>query len=474
MENSKLISLFKTFSTKELREFGDFVESPFFNKNEELVKFFAYLRKQAPEFSPKKVSREAVFKALYPKQPYDDKLLNYLMSFLLKLAEQYLGYSQLAEQETLHRYYTLQACVQRKLEKHYQLLHSQAVEKLEQYPHRNNEYYYHRYLLADLANQHFLKQMVRKYDERLQQAADNFDQYFLAGKLKYCCEMLDRRNSLEADYQLYMLDEVLAYVSANPQVHTPPIAIYHTVLLMLIHQMDTDYFGRLKQLLEQYKGQFPQPEYRDIYMFGINYCIRKVNQGDQHFLEQLFQLYKDAFESNLLVDDGFLSPWAYKNMIGVGLRLKKFDFTELFIREYNNKLAPDFRENALYYNLAELFYYKKDYSKALENLNKVEFSDIYYQLDTKKMMLKIYFELDEIDALYSLIASFRIFLRRTRLISEANKEAYVNFLHMVNLLVKRDKSMLSEIKEKIATTSPLADRKWLKEVCDKMEKLRPV
>ena len=33
MEKTKLVQLLKTFDSKELRAFGDFVLSPFYNKN---------------------------------------------------------------------------------------------------------------------------------------------------------------------------------------------------------------------------------------------------------------------------------------------------------------------------------------------------------------------------------------------------------------------------------------------------------
>ena len=469
MENSKLVSLLKTFTTRELREFADFVNSPFFNKNEELGHFYNYLRKQAPDFPIKKIQREEAYKALYPGQPYDDKQLNYLMSFLLKLAEQYLGYSKFASDEVQEKYQVLSSCIQRGLDKHYQFLLNQAQTKLTDFPFRNTEFFYQQFLLADIANQHFLKQKIRKYDDRLQIAADNFDQYYLANKLKYCCEMLDRKTSIEADYRLNMMEETILYLDAHPETQTPAIAIYYTVLKMILHQDQPQHFQQLKELIQTHATLFPQWEVKDFYSYGINYCIRKVNKGAQEYLEELFFLYKNAIESDLLLEDNFLSPWAYKNMIGVGLRLKKFDYTEEFIKEYNLRLSPDFRDNALHYNLAELNYYRKDYNKALDNLNKVEFSDIYYNLDTKKMMLKIYYELEETDALLSLVASFRIFLKRTKLISDTNKEAYLNFINILNLLVKKDKKILPEIKQKIETTTPLGDRKWLKEAADRQE-----
>jgi hypothetical protein len=98
------------------------------------------------------------------------------------------------------------------------------------------------------------------------------------------------------------------------------------------------------------------------------------------------------------------------------------------------------------------------------HLNKVEFSDIYYSLDTKKMMLKIYFEQDAIDPLLSLLASFRIFIKRNQSVSEANKQAYNNFITVIQQFIKyQNQKTVPELKNNIENLKPLADRNWLLE-----------
>ncbi len=462
MEDSKLIELLKTFSTRELREFNEFVQSPFFNKNEELVRFYEHLRSLAPAFASAKVQREAVFKALYPKQKYEDKQLNYLNNFLLKLAEQFIAYGRFKDNELIERYHLLEAYNQRNLDKHYQFIYNQTNKLLDEWPNRNHEFYQLQYLLADISNRHFLKQQIRRYDDRLQLAGDYLDQYYLATKLKYSCEMLDRKMSIAAEYEVRFANVISKLIDDNPQLDTPPIAIYHTILNMLLDMGNADYFKKLVALTEEHKHHFPMVELKDLYSYAINYCIRRVNQGAPEFMEELFNLYLKSLDAGTLMDGGFLSPWAYKNLIGVGLRLKKFDWTEDFIKEYNEKLAPEFRANALHYNLAELHYYKKEHDKALDHLNNVEFSDIYYNLDTKKMMLKIYYELDEVDALLSLLASFKMFLRRTKLISASNKVAYLNFVQALTLLSRKEKRVQPALQRMLNDPEPLGDRAWLR------------
>jgi len=100
----------------------------------------------------------------------------------------------------------------------------------------------------------------------------------------------------------------------------------------------------------------------------------------------------------------------------------------------------------------------------MTHLNRVEFSDIYYSFDTKKMMLKIYFEQDETDALLSLIVSFRTFIKRNQSLSEANRLAYENFILVMQQFVKfQQQKSAPELLKKIETLKPLADRNWLLE-----------
>lgn len=464
MENSKLVQLLKTFKAKELRECGEWLQSPIVNKHEEFTALYFYLKNCAPAFSEKKIQREVVYKALFPNKKYDEKHLNHLMSFLLKLVERYLAFSKFSENTLQENIYTLQAYTQRGLDKHYHQVLENTKQKLRQLPYRNVDFYYQQYLLAETENKYFLKQKVRKFDERLQLAANHFDNYLLANKLKYFCEMKDRKMSLAANYELNMQPEIFSYINHKELSDYPGINVYKVILQLLEQPAETSYFFTLKKLLKTHAADFPLQELKELYYYAINFCIRKVNQGEQDFLKELFAIYKECLKENLLLENNEMSPWTYKNLIGVGLRLKEYQWVEQFIKQHNSLLALEFQENAYNYNMAELFYYRNDFDKAIKHLNKVEFSDIYYSFDTKKMLMKIYFEQEEIDALLSLIASFKIFIKRNVSVSEANKEAYNNFINIIQQFIKlATHKTATDLLKNIETTKPLADRNWLLE-----------
>lgn len=467
MHRSKLVELIKTFNTKELREFKEYLASPFFNKNTELLMFFEYLKKQAPEFKEKKVERAKVYKALFNK-PLDEKHLSYLMSFTLKHAEHYLGYVQYSKYEIREQYHILKALLDRGLDKHYNLIYPKTKKKLNDIKVKDQNYYYHQYLVSDIEYENFLKQNIRRYDERLQEAAGHFDKYFMLHKLRYSVEMLSRTSVINAEYKIDLLEEIMSFLGKELPLQIPQLAIYYEILLALKKDDNSQHFENLKALLNENVNVLPNEELKPMYIYAVNHCIRKVNSGSTEFLAELFNLYSVAIEKEIMFEDNYLSPWAFKNQVGVGLRLKNYDEVERFIIKYSKKLKPSDRDNAYNFNMAELNYYRREYDKALYFSNMVEFSDIYYSIDTKKMVMKIYYEKDEIEPLMSLIQSFKVFMRRNKLVSQRYKNMYFNFINIVSQLIKGTADNKEEIINNIKGEEVLADRKWLLEMADKL------
>ena len=98
-----------------------------------------------------------------------------------------------------------------------------------------------------------------------------------------------------------------------------------------------------------------------------------------------------ALDMDLLLEKGIMSPWNYKNITAVGLRLEEFGWVQDFLLKFKPHLAPAHRDNAYKYNLAKLHFAKKDYDKVLELLREVEYDDIFYSLDSRSMLLKTYY-----------------------------------------------------------------------------------
>ena len=121
-------------------------------------------------------------------------------------------------------------------------------------------------------------------------------------------------------------------------------------------------------------------------------------------------------------------------------------------------------QNALNYNLANLYFHKKEYDKVIELLREVEYKNIVYSVGSKILLICTYYELNEDMALDSLTDSFRIFLRRNQLISKESKQRCMNMVRFTKKLATIppfDKTAVEKLKTQIENCKALISKKMV-------------
>lgn len=464
MKDSKIVQLLNCFSNKQLKKFKDFVASPYFNKKEEVLLLYNTLYKFAPNFESAKMSKEQVYSAVDPNTPYNEKSLGYWMSDLVKLAEQFLAIEQLGEDSIQNSDYLLSVFNSWNLAKPFQRELRNANKQQGKNNYRDADYYYKEYLLRRHENAFFLKKTTHSHDDSLQAAIDNLDIYYMALKLKFSCEILNRQNVIKGEYFLKMVDSIVAFIEQDKEEVPPPVAIYHQIYKTLSNTEDEAHFHRLKELISEHIRFFPPSEARDIYRYATNYAIRKINRGLSKFNIEIFRLYQEIIDKELLLLEGQVSPWTYQNIVSIGLRVQEFNWTSEFIEEYREKITDDFKTVTYSYCKANLLFTTKKYEEAMVYLQAVDASDVYYSINYRVMLLQIYYELDEVDAFMSLVDSFKVYLRRNKLISAFHKEISLNFIKFASRLhkiIERDHKQLDKLKADIEAIKQTAAQQWL-------------
>ena len=395
--------------------------------------------------------------------------MRYLMNYTLKMAEQFLG-QQKIEELSLKDSYILEELVDRKLEKHSKRYFDKIAENQENIIEKPAAYYYSKYKLAAIANKHFFNRDLRKYDSNLRFVVENLDLFYFYNKLKYSCEMLNRQKVFSAEYDLDFTRLLYQYLEKNNIREEPLIAIYSQIFVLLTKEDATANFENLKGLIKKYSLAIPTIEKQHIYSYAINYCGRQIkfNNNAQYYVNQCLNLYLEGIQQEFLFINGYLSPWNFKNVVKLAVNLKKYDWTAQFIQDYYKKLAPEFQEDALHFNLADLAYRRQNYKDAQYHLLLVEYSDVFYTVGAKTMLLKIYYENDEQEPLFSLVASFSIYLRRNKEVSNVFRETYLNFTMLLHQIIRATKDRIPLIIEKIKQTESLTSRNWLLQICKEL------
>lgn len=431
----------------DIRQFGEYVQSPFFNKSKKLIRLAKYLRELYPEFPERKLEKEKVFKVIYGEKPYNEQQVHDQMSLLTRLMEGYLAQKMIDQKPEEKYFFLLEGLADIRDYDHHQRIFEKAETELgENMSVPRHFLYLHR---IQQQTESFTGQLKNRGANRLlQDQMTHLDIYFLGSKLRATCEMLNRKNIVNAEYYSEMEDEILSYLSnpQNPYLNVPFIAIYFRIYLTLREPLNEDHYQELVVQLKKHAGKFTRTEAYTMYAFAQNYCIRKINRGDSQYLNELFLVYKQLLKDEILLESGVLAHEHYKNITTVGLRLKEFDWVEEFLQQYKENLNTEVRENAWNYNLCVFYYEKGQYKEAMKLLQRVEFTDVYYQLSAKSILLKIYYELGDDDSLRYHILAFRAFLKRNRKISKFHSEGHQNLLKMVSKVarVRRMKPRLED------------------------------
>ena len=190
---------------------------------------------------------------------------------------------------------------------------------------------------------------------------------------------------------------------------------------------------------------------------------------------EAFELYKEGMELEVFIEKGILSRFTYNNVVISGLLLKEFQWVEAFIYDFKNYIEERFRESTFNYNLANLYFRKPDYPKAMELLQRVEFDDVMHNLNARRMLLKIYFESEEFDALDSHLTSFKNYIYRHKELGGSHRNSYLNLIKFTNKLLNvnlLDDFEFDKIKLEIEMTEPVAEKNWLLGILSKTPQLQ--
>lgn len=455
----------------ELPDLKRFVASPYYNRQQELSLFLDILLPYWPAFSDNMPDRTAIYAKIFPDVAFDEKHYRYLSSALSKLVERFWTVRKCEEHERIRAIDLLDSASERGAHKTFR----QVKRLLEKESDRSSappdsHYFLEQMHWSEVQQKHFERSRERRYDDSIQRQNDHLDRYYFLEKMRLSCAMLDRQTIVAGDYNSGASDALIHSLKEQRFFEEPAIEMYYHVWCALRHEAEEMHFSALLQQIRRETRAIAMSDRQNIYRVAINYCARKIRQGQEAYVLTALELYKAGLEEKVFLQEGFLSPWTFTNVVKLSMRLQQYDWGESFIRDYAAELPPGFRENALHYNLAELFYYTRRSGEALLHLNQVAFSDLNYYLGARVLLAKIYYEENAEEALLSLIAAFTIFLKRNRTISLDLKQTYLNFCEILFQLVRRHPKKINFLGETIQNTALLTDRSWLLQQWERLTK----
>lgn len=464
MKKSRLVHIFQTLTKKEIRDLRKWLHSPAHNLREDSINLFEYLVTEKRLEKDKDLEKEVAFFAVYPElKTFDDAKMRQVMYFLLKSTQEFLIYGEITQDKIRSQIGLISIFSKRELGKYSEKTIKELEAKQKQSSYRDSEYLRNKYMIEREKYEYEFNN--NRIASNLQILSDALDLTFIADKIRQMCFMLTHQKVYKKEYVLSFKDLIIEEIESNNLTDHPAIALYYYIYKMLTEEEHTEWFESLKFEISRNIHLFKKSEQRIFYLSAINYCIQKMNRGESAYMREVFDLYREAFEQEILFENGLISRWTFLNVMTISSILKEYQWAETAIEKYQYNIEEQYRENTVHYASAKLKFEQKDYDAAMDLLIRYEYDEILMNLNAKSMLLKIYYEREELTALEALIGSMRTYLNRKKMMSY-HKGNFKNFLKMLSKLNKINpysKAEKEKLRTQISNINPIipSEKKWL-------------
>lgn len=456
MKDPKLIHFLRHLTARDLKGFREYIASPYFNQREGLKTLLEVLEDQFLK-KKKSISMEELYQLLYGNRPFNQASLKTSMSQLLSLLQDFLAYSKFQEDKIAQHKFLLQKLNDLGESKYFPSLYNKAISTLEKQGLSTADFHYDVALMEEIYDSFRNRKPARDPNGLMQQAVQHLGYSFLIRMLRYKIRLVHRQATFSSSLEYRFMDLSLEYISRELSQLPQVVQAYFQFYQAITSPDQIEIYRKAVQMLSQTAHRFSIIEANEFYTSALNLAVQRVNQGQLEFLSEILSLYQDMLMHKIILEKGRLSPWHFKNIVNAALRLEKFQWAKEFIEEWQNKIFPDYAQNAFNYNQGMLTYYQKQYETAERYFNQVllDYKDIFYGLNSRGFLLQIYFETENMIGLESLIHSFRMSLSRNQEISDQKRRMYMSFINHLKKLINipprnqdRLKNLYEEIKNK--------------------------
>lgn len=466
MRSTKFYQIFSELSITDINRFEKFIHSPYFNVNQainQLTEIFKNLVKD-PNLDTDKIE---AWKSIYGSEEYHDQKFRKLLSDLLKLLQHFFVIEELEEKRILKAQLLMQAGNKRKIKKLKTTVMNEAELALKWNANKSSDLYLFKYQIEK--NAFYLKEGDYDVSNRdIETISENLDKFYFSEKLKYYCDVLGREYLGNISYKFEFIDEIINRVRRHEYKDDLIVQIYFLVSQLLTKPEIAENYYSLKKLVLNNYLSFEGVEQQELFGALLNYCIRQINLGNLDFQQEMVEIYDFIFNRNIILNENYITPAKFKNVITTSLRSGNYDFAETFIKEYKHLIPESQRNDIVSFSLAQIQFYKKKYYEAINELQNVEYKDIVTGRRARVLLLATYFELNEIDAFTNLSESFRLFLSRSsKNVTRQIINPYLNFINIskkILFLEKNDAKGLAKIDAEITKLSKdLINEQWLRD-----------
>ena len=344
MIKHRIIDILKTFSIKDIKNFRDYLNSPFFNKSKKIVKVYEILIKFFPDFNSQLLTKELIYSKSESKKSFNKSTYDNMMADLFHHAENYLMYINFQKKEIKAKDFLLDELFKRNLDNLIESNLTKVKSLLRSNTRIDADYYFNTYkIITDELNHIHVnkaksgKSIIDLYSNKLSDRGMYLTCLFVTEMIRMFDDLLALNKTFDIDKESSFIfgifnemdfEKLLKYMISNSKNKDLSVVfkIYYNLHMAFSDFENEKYYTNYKKLLFRNINIFSIDEIRFHLSRLIRYCKNKSSDvklsrkyENELLMHYNYVLTKGYYKSSIsnYVEIGFYS------LVGIGSNVLK-------------------------------------------------------------------------------------------------------------------------------------------------------
>lgn len=479
---SNTVEILKSLNKSDFKKLGDFLKSPYFNSKETIYLLYKEIEKQSPEFKKEKFEYQRIYKKIYGGE-YKEQTIKNLYSEFGSLLKKFIAHERLEQNENDYSFALINGLSDKKC-------YEQSIKFIEQKKNKDEKamiphgYYFLNNFAADskwIKNILAIDKIsIDDYHQRVNSMLDNLISLFTVTLFFYAREdfLVLKAHNVKKNFDVYktsFLESFNADKFFNEHENTYGISILKIRYLAYkyaVSEISEKEYREFEKLITDNIDNFPSEFKIECWGNLVVTLILKLIPKDKKFYNDAFKISKYFDKLNLFNESSErIAISLYRDVFGVALMVKEFDWAQKFIEHYSDFLEEGSMENERNYSLGRLLFQQKKYEESIEYLSKVKFHQVYEKINVRFYYLMNYIELKSYQSAISMLNSIRQFYLESKEIPEMFAVLIENSLKFFREIIRVEENN-KKLDYSVLKEAQNAGRYFQKPyILEKMEKL---
>lgn len=485
MQQFKAFRILSSLNEQEYAEFNRFINSPYFNRSKELVKFFTKVKNYYPAFDNSSLQPEKIYKKLYPQKVFNEGTIKNLFTDLGNIAERFLAYVNY-EQTFRYGYNIIEETNRRKLDKEFLKNYKKNYERNEIKEDAISEKNLNKYFLeAEMwnYNQRLNIEITKEEFNSLSEALFTFflNQFFNTQLSQVnVANWYNKKkdyNILSTFFEFTNVDAIIKRMEeAGSSYYNDVKLMYH--LSKAAKSNENDFYGNLDSAIkifnEQIGGMNEQTQHR-LYISAINIINMYIKASDKNLGKLKVELEKQMIDKKIGFDSkGMMHAAMYSHILHDAICAEEFEWAKEFLETYIDSVLDEakFKYDIYYYYKAKLLSLDKKYIESNEVLLKVSKDDDTIKATSRVLKMINFYELGDIESGFAQADAFKQMIIRNDEANIGRKDLNANFLKFYLMLLRIKTGKEADIlfaKKELAECAVIRSKVWLMEKYNELD-----